>query len=317
MSQPEDYYKTLGVKRDATPDEIRQAYRMLARTYHPDVNKSPEAEQRFNEVTEAYEVLSDEEKRGAYDRFGHAGVGAAHGAGGPGGPWRYASGGDMGDVDLGSIFEQMFGGRGGSPFGAGMGGPGSGPGVGPARARSQRGQDVQHRVGVTFMTAAQGGTEHVRVSAGGRVHDIDVKIPPGIEPGAKLRVKGKGGAGSGGGAAGDLIITVEVGAHPYFRREGLDLYLDVPITLAEAATGTSVDVPLLDGSAGLKIPPGSSSGQKLRLRDKGVAGTGSKRGDFYAVVQIVAPEHLSERGRELIDELANELENPRTSEPWV
>lgn len=331
MAKKRDYYDILGVKRTATADEIRSAYRKLARKLHPDVNKADNAAEQFNEVQEAYDVLSDDEKRKAYDRFGHAapgpGVGAGPGPGtGPGGVrWSYSTGGGGGGPgqtggfeDISSIFEEMFGGSpgtsqaGGSPFG--------GARASRARAaRPQRGRDISHSVAVAFNTAALGGTQQIRIQRDGQIETIDVKIPAGIQSGAKLRVRGKGEPGTGGGAgqAGDLMLTIDIAPHPYFRRDGLDVLIDVPINIAEAALGVTVTVPLLTGSAELRIPPGASSGQKLRIKGKGIADSRGSQGDYYAVVQIVAPRDLSKKGQELVGDLARELKNPRESAPWA
>jgi curved DNA-binding protein len=326
MAENRDYYEVLGVSRGASSDEIRKAYRKLARKYHPDVNKSPDAAKRFSEVTEAYEVLSDPEQRTQYDQFGRVGAGAAGAGGAHGGsgfdPRDFGFGGGSGartggfsPDDLGSIFEEMFGGA--SPFG-GTGGRGA-TSARQARPRPQpaRGRDLEHRLHVSFLTAALGGDERLRITTpSGEPQTITVKVPPGIEPGAKLRVAGKGQPGPTGGSAGDLLLTVDVGAHPLFRREGLDVFVDVPVTLSEAALGVTVTVPLLRGSADVKIPPGASSGRKLRLRGKGITDAKGRAGDLYAVVQIVAPSPLSERARELLSELQGELQNPRESGPW-
>jgi len=334
METKRDYYEVLGVQRGASAEEIRSAYRKLARKYHPDVNKDPDASKRFSEVQEAYDVLSDEEKRKAYDRFGHAGVGAGGaagpgGAGGPGGArtgygpggarWTYTTGGPGGPGaadfdDLGSIFEQMFSG-GGSPFGAGAGPRQRARGP-RAQPRPRKGRDLTHSLTVGFNTAALGGTQQIRVARNGQTETIDVKIPAGIEPGAKLRVRGKGEAPEGA-TPGDLILTIDVAPHPHFRREGLNILVDVPINIAEAARGVKVTVPLLSGSAELSIPAGASSGQKLRLKGRGITDAQGRTGDFLAVVKIVAPQQLTERGRTLIDELAEELQNPRQSAPWT
>jgi len=349
MAAERDYYDILGVKRDATDAEIRKAYRKLARTFHPDMNKSPEAAEKFSEVSEAYEVLSDAEKRKTYDRFGRADVGAPGsapgssrgGAGGPGGfrySWSSAPGGAPGGgpgagpggegvpPEVESIFEQMFGGRaGGSPFG--FGGFGAGPAGGAtgggarsrtaARPQPEKGEDLHHALTVTFMTAALGGSEAIRLNTGSGSQTITVRIPPGIEDGGKLRLKEKGQPSMTGGPAGDLIITIKVGHHPLFRREGLDLLVDVPLTIAEATLGTKIKVPLLSGSVELKIPAGASSGQKLRIKGKGIDDGKGRIGDFYAVVQIVAPDALSPEGEEHLRALAGELKNPRDSGPWA
>ncbi|MCA9291447.1 MAG: DnaJ domain-containing protein [Phycisphaerales bacterium] len=297
MAGSTDYYKVLGVERSATADEIRRAYRSLARRYHPDVNKSDDAATKFAEVTEAYEVLSDADKRKQYDQFGRtAGVGAQRAAWSGGGPTV-----DVGD--FASVFNDFFGG--GSPFDAGP--------RGATSPRAQRGRDEQRTLQITFMTAAVGGTETVRLADG---ETVELRVPPGTADGDKLRLKGRGGSGSAGGPRGDLIVTVAVGGHPHFRREGLDLLIDVPISIVEAAIGTTVTVPLLKGSVEMRIPPGSSSGRKLRVRGKGLAGRGGQVGDFYAVVQIEAPATLNARAKDLLGELSTEIESPREEGSW-
>lgn len=313
MAHTKDYYQTLGVERTATEDDIRKAYRRLARQYHPDVNKDPDAARRFNEITEAYEVLSDKEKRSNYDRFGHAGThGSVSGAGGRRSPgWTPGSGGFQGDFsagDFSDIFEQMFRGQGASPFGGG------------GRSRARRGADIEHELAITFMTAALGGTEQLRLTPAGKPAEmIEVKIPPGIEDGAKLRIRGRGGPGvtaSGAeGEHGDLLLTIRVGEHPFFRREGLDVLADVPITIAEAALGATVTVPLLKGTVDIKIPPGTSSGQRVRVKGRGIRDAKGREGDFYAVIQIVAPDSLSAEARQALSQIALDLQNPRKSGP--
>jgi DnaJ-class molecular chaperone len=295
-----DYYEALGVRRDASADEIRQAYRRLAREYHPDVNKSDDAAQCFAEVSEAYEVLGDAEKRQKYDRFGTAAFGAT------GGP---AGGGPAPDFsDFGSFFEEMFGRRGDSPFAAGH----------THRPGPVRGRDVEQTLTVSFMTAALGGEERLRFATqGSEPRTVTVKIPPGVEKGSRLRIRGRGQPGMRDGAPGDLLLTLEVGTHPHFRRDGLTVLIEVPITIAEAALGTTVRVPLLRGSAEIRIPPGASSGRKLRIPGKGVVDPAGKAGDFLAVVQIVAPEALSDEARTHLEALGPELKNPRETGPWA
>jgi DnaJ-class molecular chaperone len=316
MGRDKDYYQLLGVGRDASAEEIRKAYRRLARQYHPDVNKSSDAATRFAEVQEAYDVLSDAEKRKAYDRFGRAAVGVGQGPGGFGG-WGVDFGpGGRGAADFTSFFEDIFGRAAGSPFEAAATGTRERRGA-ARRGAAHRGEDVRMALTVSFMTAALGGTEQVRVDTDSRAQTIDVRIPAGIASGAQLRLRGKGGAGIAGGPAGDLILDVTVGAHPYFRREGLDLLVDVPVTLAEAGLGTRVEVPLLRGTVEIRVPPGAGSGRRLRVPGRGISDASGRSGDFHAVVQVVAPGELSEAGRRALTELAGELQNPRESAPWA
>lgn len=221
--------------------------------------------------------------------------------------------------DFASVFEELFRGgpggmRGGDPF-AGVGGGGSRASA--RRQRPARGEDQHRPLIVSFMTAALGGKEQVRfTTATGETETIDVKIPAGINTGAKLRVKGRGTAGAG--EAGDLILDVEVGKHPWLRREGLDVLMDVPITVVEAVRGTTATVPLLiKGSVDIRVPAGTSSGAKLRVKGRGITDSKGKQGDFYAVIQIVAPAGLSEAGLAAMETLAGELKNPRESAPWA
>lgn len=329
MATQRDYYDILGVKRGATEEEIKRAYRKLARQHHPDVSKDPDASRKFSEVQEAYDVLSDEEKRKAYDRFGHAGVGAGAGAGGGEGyagrggqtyTWTNVAGGPGGggfdEGDIGSIFEEIFGGR---PGGSGMGGFGS-SGFGTrarAKSRPQRGRDIDHAVTVGFEEAARGGTHTVRVRRGGSTQTIDVTIPPGIHDGAKLRVRGAGAPSTTGGPPGDLILNISVGSHPWFRREGLDLLIDVPISIAEAALGTKVTLPTLNRRhVDLTIPKGSSSGTRLRVREMGIEDSAGKKGDLYAVVKIVAPRSLNPEDEAALKKMKDRLGPVRTGKPW-
>jgi DnaJ-class molecular chaperone len=310
MPPARDYYEVLGVDRRATTDEIRKAYRRLAREHHPDVSTSDDAAERFAEIGRAHEVLSDPEKRKVYDRFGHAGVDAGAAAGGDspfGGEWSPRGAGGFDAADIGSIFEEMFGGRGASPF------------SGPPRSHSPRkGADIEHTVTVSFRVAAEGGEERLRLGrARGHEETIHVKIPPGTDDGARLRVKGKGQPSTDGGPAGDLLLTVEVGRHPMLRREGLDLLIDVPVSIVEASLGADVEIPLLNGSATVKIPAGARSGQKLRIKGKGIQDARGHTGNFYAVIQIAAPGQLSPHARELLETLRGELKNPRESGRWA
>jgi len=326
MPAAQDYYQLLGVDRSASEDEIRRAYRKLARELHPDVNKAPDAAERFARVTEAYDVLSDAQKRQAYDVHGNRppwqGAGSAQsrgpwpgpGAGGPGG-----AGGGFSEPDLGSIFEELFGRQ-------GAGGPGTGPMGGQAadpfrraargRPRARRGSDRDVELTVSFLTAARGGTERLRLrQEDGRERTIDVRIPAGVQPGTRLRVSGEGMPGDQGGVAGDLLVRIDVGQHPVFRREGLDLITDVTVTFPQAALGTEVAVPMLDGTATLRIPPGTPSGKRLRLRGRGIRADDGRSGDLFAVLRIDVPASLDDQTRTLIEQLAARLPAPGQASP--
>ena len=291
-----DYYEALGVDRSASEEEIRRAYRKLARQYHPDVNKEPDAEDRFKEISEAYEVLRDPEKREKYDRFGanwkagqdvsgadgFEGFEGFQGFGGDGVRVEFG-GGDFGDFS--EFFEGMFGGRGRRP-GGGFG----------AGGFSRRGRDHEATLEISLEEAARGGRR--RVSIDGR--DLEVSIPAGVRDGQRLRIAGEGGGGAGGGPSGDLLLRIRLRRDPRFRVEGRDLHTDLPVAPWEAALGAEVPVPTLNGTARLKVPAGSSCGRKLRLRGEGLGD-----GDLYAHVKIEVPKKLSKKERELFEQLAD------------
>ncbi|MDX6646981.1 MAG: curved DNA-binding protein [Miltoncostaeaceae bacterium] len=290
-----DYYETLGVPRDASNEEIRKAYRKLARENHPDVNKDPGAEDRFKEVSEAYEVLRDEEKRAKYDRLGSNwrrgdDVSGAAGVdprdfdfdfGNGGGGTRFDFGGGGGDFS--DLFEGLFRGRrSGGGFGGGF---------------STRGGDHEASLELSLEEAARGGRKKITLGDG---RDYDVNIPAGVRDGQRIRLAGEGSQGVGGGPPGDLFLRVRIRPHPRFRREGDDLYTDLPVTPSEAALGADVPVRKLDGdTVRLKVPAGSSSGRKLRLRGQGMPG-----GDLYATVMIHVPKTLSKEERVAYERLA-------------
>ena len=314
MAAPRDYYEILGVARTASADEIKAAHRRLAKKLHPDVNKAPDAAGKFNELQEAFGVLSDAEKRAAYDRFGHAGVGSGGPpperpgtrGGGSGGGWRNVDVGDFSEV-----FSEVFGGGGfGGDFGEGRRG-------GRAAAAPAAGHDVESAIEVDFMTAALGGTRSISVGSAEGEDRFDVRIPPGIDDGGRLRLRGKGRPGRRGGPPGDLLLTITVHRHPWFRREGLDILLDVPISIVEAALGATVQIPLLRGSVSLKVPAGTSSGSKLRVRGRGIEDAKGTKGDFYAVISIVAPRDLSAEDRALLERVGGSLSDPRSAAPWA
>jgi DnaJ-class molecular chaperone len=330
-----DYYDVLGVSKTASADEIKKAHRKLALKFHPDRNKNnKDAEDKFKEIQEAYDVLSDTGKRANYDQFGHAGVGAGA-AGGPNGAdpfeafrraqaggggrttWRASPNVSVEDFDpsqfkgdFGDIFDQLFGARGGPGANFGRGGT-----RGRTRAAPQRGQDVEHGVTLTFEQAARGTTLPLQITRGpGQSETIEVKIPPGVKDGSRIRIKGRGE--QTGGEPGDLFIVAHVLPHPYFRREGLDIYLDVPLSLYEALLGAKVNVPTLDGPVTITVPPGTSSGAKLRIKGRGVE-RGEEKGDQYALIKIIVPKDLDDEDKKLIQQLQGKHPiHPRADGKW-
>ena len=358
MADKRDYYEVLGVNKGASDDEIKKAYRKLAKKYHPDLNKdNPEAEEKFKEAAEAYDVLSDSEKRSRYDQFGHAGVDPNQGFGGGG------YGGGFGGFDMGDIFESFFGG--------GFGGGGRSRRNGPVR-----GNDIQQAVELTFEEAAFGckrkiniiraenceecggsgakkgsspvtcskcgGTGQMRTvqntpfgqfastttcnACGGRgttisdpcpkcngsghtrkSRELEVNIPAGIDHGQTVSVRGQGEAGSRGGGAGDLLITVYVKKNNVFTRDGNNVYVDVPITFVQATLGCEIEIPTIDGKVTQRIPEGTQHGTKFRLKEKGIPSirTGA-RGDQYVRIIVEIPKNLSSRQREILEEFAAE-----------
>ena len=320
-----DYYASLGVSKDASQDDIQKAYRKLARKFHPDVNKESGAENRFKEIGEAYEVLKDPEKRQKYDQFGSAWrVRQQTGAPPPGWEnirWDFGEGSDfdLGGSGFSSFFENLFGGAAAGPgrrgrSGAGVrwstgGRPGAGAGGG---TWSQPGADTEARLPVTLEEAVRGGSREITLSDAqtGERNTVAVKIPAGVRPGQRIRLAGKGQPGFGGGEAGDLFLRVELEPHPRFRVEDGDLFVAVPVTPWEAALGGEAEVETLQGPLRVRIPPGSSSGRRIRLRGKGLPKPGGEPGDLFAEIRIVVPETLSERERELYQELAQASSAP-------
>ena len=290
---PRDYYEVLGLARTASEDEIKKAYRKLARQYHPDRNPGDKkAEASFKEMQEAYGVLGDKEKRAKYDQFGFAGANAGPG---PGGFDFGSTGFDPGAfdaADLGDILRRF-----------GMGGGEEGPARRGKRSRRPP-QDQEAEANIPFLTAALGGT--MSLDIGGQ--SVELKVPVGVEEGKRLRL---GGQGPGGG---DLYLRLHIEPHAYFRREGNSIVLDVPLSLAEAVLGTRVEVPTIDGQRlTVKIPAGASSGSRLRLRGKGIAG-----GDQYIEVKVIVPRVEDGRGRELVEELARlHPQSPRAGLDWA
>lgn len=324
-----DYYEVLGVARDARPEAIKKAYRALARKHHPDVNPGDKtAEAKFKEVQQAYDVLSDPEKRARYDRYGDAGfegmAAAGPRSGGSNYTFRFGEPG-VEDIDFSEFFGNMARGAGGGGGGAAVDEketPGGGlfddllgrMRSGRAGTRPRTGRGMEARLTIPFETAVRGGETTIEVQRGGeKTETLVVKIPPGVETGSKLRLKGRGEPGAKGAPPGDLTIHLTVQAHPLFRREGRNLLVDVPITVGEAVLGARIDVPALDGTKSLTIPAGSSCGQKLRLRGQGVPASGGlAAGDLFVVLAIIVPRGIDDESRRLIEEFSRRNpHNPR------
>jgi DnaJ-class molecular chaperone len=323
----EDYYQILGVARNATQDEIQKAYRELARKHHPDMNPDDKsAKKKFQKIQAAFDVLNDTKKREMYDRYGSS-FETMGGGGGPRGgtTWQstYGPGGGFGgveDVDFGQFFGERFGGgKAGGDFGdlfeqfrRASGGRRSGAG------RERRGADLTHELRIPLVTSVSGGTVELTVThQSGKAETLQVKIPAGVEDGKKIRLRGQGEAGPGGGAPGDILLIVRVEPHPFFQRQGNNLLVKVPVTLSEAALGAKVDLPTPKGTVSLQIPPGTSSGTKLRVRGQGVTPKTGLVGDLLAEIQIVLPKALDEAAREAIRQIGDRYpQEPRANLRW-
>lgn len=322
----EDYYSILGVPRNASQVEIQKAYRELARKYHPDMNPNDKtAKQKFQKVQAAFEVLNDPEKREMYDRYGST---FESFGGEPRGAytWTWSPGGGskpggftFEDLDLGQIFGERFGQEPGggftdifSPFRRA---------ASKARKPSappQKGEDLHQEIQLPFTTSIEGGSvQFVLNRPGQKTEILSVKIPAGIEDGKKIRVRGHGQPSPLGGTPGDLLLTVRVLPHPFFSRRGNHLHVRVPVTLGEAVMGAKVEVPTPRGTVSLSVPPGTSSGTKLRIRGYGVAPLGSPPGDLLAEIQIALPKNLSEADRRTIQQIDQQYpQNPRAELRW-
>jgi curved DNA-binding protein len=339
MAPSRDFYDTLGVPRDVTAEDLQRAYRKLARTYHPDINKDPGAEERFKDISEAYDVLSDPEQRRRYDAFGsdfrqvppdvdpqtwareRAGAGAAAGGArgggrrrarpgagpagsgpvgsgpagsGPGGDGWFSSGGAQ-DIDLEELFGGMFGGR-------------RGAGWGPLP-----GADQEAELELSVEEAYTGGRRTVTLSGPDGARTLEVTIPAGVTDGQRIRLAGQGGRGGDGAAAGDLYLVVRLAPHPRYRVDGRDITVDLPLTPWEAALGASVAIDTPGGEAKVTVPPGTSSGRRLRLRGRGLPNPRGQPGDLFAETRIMVPPRLSNEERRLFEQLAAvSTVNPRS-----
>ncbi len=292
----QDYYSLLGVSRTATVEEIKKAYRRLAMQYHPDKNQGNKAaEEKFKQITEAYEVLSDDQKRAGYDKFGHAG--AQGFGGGPGGPFGGA-GGHAGGDPFQDIFGEVFG----DIFGGGRGGGFS------HRPRSAKGADLRYTLNLSLEEAAQGCEKAIHfIRVRNNVEEsakLIVTVPAGVKQGQRLKLRGEGDGGVNNGASGDRFVVINIQDHSLFRREANDCVIELPISFTDAILGCQVDIPTLTGKASLKIPSGTHSGQIFRLKGKGftkVGGFGA--GDMLVKVVIDTPDEISFEGRELVEKL--------------
>ena len=330
MADGADFYQTLGVPRNASQDEIQRAYRQLARTYHPDINHDPGAEDRFKEVSEAYDVLSDPQTRRRYDAFGRdfrqvpedvdpetwrrSQAGARAGAGGGRGRTRssagtggfdFNSGGfsSGGDIDIDDLLGGIFGGRGG--------GFGSRRGFGPIP-----GADQEAEIELTVEEAYHGGRRSITLTGGdGTRRSFDVTIPAGVTDGQRIRLAGQGGRGSDGAPNGDLYLIVRIAPHPRYRLEGRDLYVELRLAPWEAALGTSVALDTPGGEIKVKVPGGTSSGRRIRLRGRGLPNPKGKAGDLYAEARIMVPPKLSRAERRLFEQLAAESDFDPRAQP--
>jgi curved DNA-binding protein len=322
--QYKDYYQVLGVNRSAAADEIKKSFRKLAREYHPDVAKAKKrAEEKFKEINEAYEVLSDPAKRKKYDELGANWKSGAEFRPPPG--WEGQSGGkqfrgrgqggeefefQFGGTGFSDFFEQLFGsmGRGRSDFGRATQFAGEN--------FSERGADIEGDIMVTLDEAMRGSVREVKIRRpAGRTtktESCQVRIPPGVTEGQKLRLAGRGEAGSGGGGAGDLYLRVRLAKHPDFEVEGHDLIHEAELAPWEAVLGAEISVPTLDGRVKIKIAPGTQSGQKLRVRGHGLPGRDGTDGDLFVITKIVVPAKISASGEKLWEQLKRESNfNPR------
>jgi len=319
LGEKRDYYEVLGVGRNASQEEIKRAFRRLAFKYHPDRNKDPDAEEKFKEISEAYAVLSDKEKRARYDQFGHAGITGA-----------YTQEDIFRGVDFSSIFrdfgfgEDLFSRIFGDMFGGGFGGFQT---TFHKRRGPIRGRDLETRIEITLEQAVFGAEVELSLSprcngrgespekpcraCGGsgietRRRKLKVSIPKGVEDGVYLTLRGQGEAGPFGGPSGDLYVEVRVKPHPYFVRKGNDIIYEATISFPQAALGAEIEVPVLGGAEVVRIPPGTQNGDVIRLKGRGVPGRFG-RGDQLVYVTIEVPKKLTRRQRELIAELAKEL----------
>jgi len=308
-----DYYKTLGVPKTASAEEIKKAFRKLARQHHPDVNRKPEAEKRFKEINEANEVLSDPEKRKRYDQVGPDFARYAGNGGGQPGGFRWSYGGQPGAAGFGDdagafsdFFRTLFGDEGGVSgtfstedlFSGTAGRRGR-------RTRAVPGQDIEYELEVSLPEAYKGLEQQIEIKdPSGKARRLTVKIPPGVRDGQRIRLAGQGGPGSNGAPAGDLYLRVKVKPHPLYQRDGDDLRMELPVALHEALLGAEVTVPTLKGRVSLRIPPETQNGRTIRLAGQGLPRKDGGFGDLYVTVRVVLPTKLTDEYKESIQKIA-------------
>jgi curved DNA-binding protein len=294
-----DYYAVLGLEKSASAEQIKKAYRKLALKYHPDKNQgNTNAEERFKEITEAYAVLSDPQKKQQYDQFGDT---AFH--------QNFSQEDIFRNADLGSIFREFGFGGGDDIFGQLFGSMAGGHAgsCGQRRPRPMKGQDYLMRLTIPFRQAILGGERRVDLDRDGHTEQLQVRIPPGVESGQKLRISGKGGESPSGGPAGDLMLEITVTRDARFQREGSDLFTTVKIPFSGACLGTSIDVETLEETKRIKVKAGTQNGSKIRLKDFGVPGRpGKQTGDLYAVIEVEVPKELTKEQKDLLEKLKEE-----------
>ena len=306
-----DYYKILGVPKTANAEEIKKAYRKLARQYHPDINRKPEAEKRFKEINEANEVLSDPDKRSRYDQVGPDWARFAGGGAPPSGFRWTVNGrpGGLGADDLGDFsdfFRTLFG-QGGGLGAEDLFGTRSG-----RRARAAAGADLEAEIEITLLDAFKGADRQVEVSdTSGRTRKLTVRIPAGVRDGQRIRLGGQGGPGEGGGPAGDLYLRVRTRPHPLFARDGDDLRMELPVALHEALLGAEVTVPTLKGRVSLRIPAETQNGRTIRLAGQGMPRAAGGSGDLFVTVRVALPTKLDDDEKECIRKIGARQDDPR------
>jgi len=290
-----DYYKTLGIEKGASAEEIKKAFRKLAVKYHPDRNPNDKgAEDKFKEINEAYAVLSDPQKKEQYDTYGSSGF-----------HQQYSQEDIFRNFDFGGTFKDMGMGGGEDIFSRLFGGGFSRGGRGGFRAGPQKGADLEMETDISFRDAAQGAEKQVAFRRNGKREELKVKIPAGVDNGSKIRISGKGGQGEGGGPQGDLYLIIRVLPDPVFTRDGGDLFVDRKIPFSAACLGTSLDVPTLEGDKRIKVAAGIQPGTKIRLKGCGLKPLGSNyKGDLYVKISVHVPEDLNGEQKKLVEELA-------------